>query len=424
MSKASAVTFLRCTECGASVELRSAVSSQRVVCAHCGAAMDVRSGALLKVDKWRKAARSGPQDLRIGQRGRLRDVEYEIIGVVGRSERDYRWGEYLLFNPAEGIRWLLVQQGHWSFGGPLHGVDAANHPKIAAGDVHYSGTRFRRYHEGFADVFHASGEFPWRIRIGDHTRITDYVAPPQLLSLEKSNAERSWTLFEYLPVAEVERAFDVKLPAPRGITPHQPNAHQRNLKSFGIAAAALSILLWVAHRAATADFGNQQIVGTALDAPTAYGGHTVVVASFEVLGRPAPATLRSDANLKNSWLDLEYSMVNRESQEHFDIAQGLERYSGVDSDGSWSEGDSSKTTTFGPVPAGRYDLLLDAASGDASYASYTGDVSVYLTKGVSIHRIAWIAWLLIISVPVLMFWRSLVLEKNRWSGSEFSGGRS
>ena len=67
-------------------------------------------------------------------------------------------------------------------------------------------------------------------------------------------------------------------------------------------------------------------------------------------------------NLDNMWVDLDYSLVNRATQENFDAYGTAERYHGRDSDGDWSEGDATPNTAFASIPRGAYDLVVEASA--------------------------------------------------------------
>jgi hypothetical protein len=64
--------------------------------------------------------------------------------------------------------------------------------------------------------------------------------------------------------------------------------------------------------------------------------------------------------LDNQWLDLDYSLVNRQTQQAYGAYAVAEYYRGRDSDGSWSEGDPSPDTGFASIPRGTYDLVVEA----------------------------------------------------------------
>src|SRR3546814_6342974 len=66
--------------------------------------------------------------------------------------------------------------------------------------------------------------------------------------------------------------------------------------------------------------------------------------------------------LDNAWVDLDYALVDRRTQVSYQAFGVAERYSGRDSEGSWTEGDRSSAIKMATVPAGIYDLVVDASA--------------------------------------------------------------
>jgi hypothetical protein len=66
--------------------------------------------------------------------------------------------------------------------------------------------------------------------------------------------------------------------------------------------------------------------------------------------------------LQNAWIDIDYSLVEQKSQESYDAYALAEYYSGTDSDGSWTEGDTSPTATLSSIPRGTYDLVIETSA--------------------------------------------------------------
>ena len=105
---------------------------------------------------------------------------------------------------------------------------------IAAGEVStaprlavWRGTRYRHFQATTARVEAVLGEFYWEVKKGETTDVSDYVAPPRILSEEKYANEVTWSEGSYVPKEEVEQAFALKtpLPAPEGVGSNQPWPH-------------------------------------------------------------------------------------------------------------------------------------------------------------------------------------------------------
>ena len=103
---APAVKALTCPSCGGTVTLRAAGYSVTVACEYCGSILDVASPEVKLITEYQHALEG--LAIKLGARGTLKGVEWEVVGYLGRSEHGtYPWSEYLLFNPYHGYRWLV-----------------------------------------------------------------------------------------------------------------------------------------------------------------------------------------------------------------------------------------------------------------------------------------------------------------------------
>jgi hypothetical protein len=118
--RAGAVRTLACPSCGAAIALRAAGWTQTVACSACTAVLDAADPSLRVLRRAEERVRVSPR-LPLGARGTLpawRGVPHEVIGFQLREIRvddvPYTWGEYVLFNPYHGFRYLTEYDGHWS----------------------------------------------------------------------------------------------------------------------------------------------------------------------------------------------------------------------------------------------------------------------------------------------------------------------
>jgi hypothetical protein len=166
--------------------------------------------------------------LEIGDEGKIEGTRFRVIGMLGRSieieKERYRWEEYLLHDPAEGFRWLVVADGHWNF---VETIEAGLVTESTSSAT-YDDWTFRALSSGQARVDWAAGELPWEVTIGDKTNVKDFVAAPHVLSKEWTDDEITWSRGTYMPPEVVSRAFGKRaLPKPVGRAPNQPRALKR-----------------------------------------------------------------------------------------------------------------------------------------------------------------------------------------------------
>jgi hypothetical protein len=374
---APAVRALTCPSCGGSVTLRAAGYTVTVACQYCGSILDVADPQVKLVTEYHQAA--AELEIPLGTRGTLEGVEWEAIGYLQRSENGvYGWEEYLLFNPYHGYRWLIKVRGGWSFGELLTVTpEYVTYDKLAVGGQSYG----RFFGDGHAQVDYVLGEFYWRVAVGEEVETGDWVRPGWMLSREANAKEVAWSRSRLLPAKEIKAAFGV---APdRWIwppLPHQTSPHWPFLKTgtkIVLAAAGFLLLLMVF-------FGGTSWTGA--------GSFPIAADGREQTARLGPITLprawqsvevRADVpRLENGWVDLDYSLVNRATQQVYEAYGAAERYSGSDSDGPWTEGSRGSSVTIASVPAGTYDLVVEYKgnkwpSGPDYFAQTDGWMSAY-----------------------------------------------
>lgn len=252
---------VNCPHCGGPLTLHAPDKTERVSCPNCSSLLDCRQGNLqylttLTIDKMHPV-------IPLGSEGLLQGTSYTVIGFMRRSVTvggtDYFWSEYLLYDPQQGFRWLVHSDGHWNFVRPV----SPGEVQISAFEAKVNGRSFKLYQGNEATVRYVLGEFYWKVSVGERVRATDFIAPPEMLSVEASGTapdetaadaaaqklapraeEVQYSLGTYLPHAELEQAFNLK-PLTRGwkVAPNQPNPVDRQIYAYwGMFALLLLIL--------------------------------------------------------------------------------------------------------------------------------------------------------------------------------------
>jgi len=226
----TAVRTLGCPACGASLTLRAPGSAVRMGCEYCGSelALDEVSDSTTASVLEAREAQVFKLRLPLGTRGELEGVQWEVIGAMDRyvvvDYIEYHWTEYFLYNPYRGFRWLVEDgRGHWSYVKPMPSVPASAGGRRAR----FKGRTYRHYQGGQAVVAKVKGEFNWEVRVGDRAGTDDFVAPPYMLSIERTGEEVNWSHGEYKTPDEIAEAFGVRLGRAAGICPHAPNPYDR-----------------------------------------------------------------------------------------------------------------------------------------------------------------------------------------------------
>lgn len=417
---AATTAALNCPKCGGPIALRTPGLTASVVCPSCASVLDTTNPTLKILVEGSKKLKQVEPLIPLGARGMLQGKEWEVTGFMQRhaAEAQYKWREYLLFNPWHGFSWLVEENGHWNLVRTTMNMPRLNSSETEAS---WNGKTYKIFQRGQATVEFVLGEFYWRVKTGDRTQTSDFIAPPHILSHEHDGSEFSWSQGVYLSPEEVKQAFSLEreLPKPQGIFLNQPG----RFKSFSQLVSALLI-------AALLVFAAQIYVWVSAPNKLAFNADwsyrlpdstTRFFESqpFELDGGDNNVELQTSApGLSNAWLETELTLENVETGERFVTSQGLEYYSGTDSDGAWSEGSQSNDGLIIDVPSGKYKLLAELTAADPNMASEVLNLKV--VRGVPIISNFLFAGCALLLLFVVLNWINAAFETQRWSESEYS----
>lgn len=416
--QAGQVKTFACPKCGSPLAIHSE-KIETVACGSCGSLLDATDPNYRILAEADRADRIDPA-IPLGSRGRLRQTDWEIIGFLRRLSKfegmEYSWSEYLLYEPKAGFAWLTESDGHWNFVRKL-----SQHPLSVAGthgnsDAMSGGERFKFFSGASAETIHVVGEFYWRVAAGEQVQVRDYVAPPKMLSEERTEREIVWSLAEYLEPEEVWTAFKLKT-SPRarlGIGPNQPNPHveanRRNFRLFWT-FSLLALLVQLGFVLASGGLLHRQ---TLVFRP---GDNEAINTAQFVLAKPARSLeVRHHTDLSNGWVTLNMALINKDSGASRETSQELSYYEGYDDGESWSEGRRNGRLTFAEVPAGTYHLVIDAEAAPNLRSAVGDRLEVWRDPA------GWTNWFLLQGIlvifPALSLWRKSSFETRRWADSD------
>jgi hypothetical protein len=415
------VRSLSCPSCGAAITLRALAWTQTVVCASCGSVLDARDPSLAILQKLDKALRITPA-IPLGTRGQWRGAPYEVIGFQVRKivvdEMGYFWREYLLFNPYHGFRYLTEYDGHWNDVVPLPAAPMSVAHQGKRG-MRAAGRSFRHFQSATATTTLIVGEFPWEVRAGDEVEARDYVDPPFLLSAEETKEEVTWSVGEYVDGAEVWRAFKApgQPPQRKGVFANQPSPlapFAGIWKPFGVLAAALLVLMLL--RLVTADAREVHRGSYPLHRPDTVPT-VFVTPAFDLAGDRANVAVDLDTDASNSWVALDYTLIEENTGAAYDFGREVSYYSGVDSDGSWTEGSRRDRARIANIPGGRYFLRVETI-GQTFGQPVTGTLRV--RRDVPSFLPFFLALLALALPPGILALRAHAFETRRWAESDYA----
>jgi hypothetical protein len=413
------VSGFNCRNCGAPVTPRALTWTQTIVCPSCGTIQDPRDPNVKILQQAERQQKITPR-IPMGARGMIHGVMYEVIGFQHRTitveGTRYGWGEYLLFNPYHGFRYLSEYEGHWNFIRALHAV-----PKTQIGRTHgnatLEGKTFRHFQTAAATTRYVLGEFPWRIRTGDRVMSSDYVAPPRLLSREEAEGEVTWSLGEYTSGRDVWRWFELpgRPPAAKGIFANQPSPYAGTPSRLWRMFLVLAALLLAVYLGRVVSAARQPVYSHAFRFAHAAGEPSFVTEPFDLPSGPSNVAIDVTTSLDNDWLYLDVALIDAEHGIAFDTGREVSYYHGRDSDGNWTEGSRKGRIRIPQVPAGRYYLRVEPEGNPVSRTPVSYSLTVLRDVPTQWPYAAALALLAI--PPVLVTWRSMKFEGRRWAES-------
>ena len=346
-------TALACPHCGAAVQLRAAGLAMSAVCGSCGVVIDTSRPEVRTIQNADVANRNLAPILPIGQRGRLFGTEYEVIGFVTREDRESNWSEYLLFNPWQGFRWLVTFEGHWSF---IERVPTIS--DLTSNAIEWQDRDYKFYAKNRATVTGVLGEFYWKVRRGEDADVCDYIAPPYILSKETYPGlnEFAWSHGIYVEPRLVADAFGVKDPAgfrPGGLfKPTEPLRRPvagnpppifRGSAARSFSSTFISCKPGRRWNSRIAQFTFPSARGgpnrptipqipTTLDPSAASASSEaakpMTTPHFSLAGPGQRVTIEAGTNVENSWLDLDFTLVNVQTNQSFPAEVEVSYYYG------------------------------------------------------------------------------------------------
>jgi len=414
------IRALTCPKCGAAISLRTGAQAQVVVCDHCLSVLDAQDPNLKVLQHFAGVLKVKPL-IPLGSKGNFKGDPYEVVGFQVRTIKvdgsPYSWREYLLWNPYKGYRYLSEYDYHWNditvIKTPPQRVAGVDPPAVV---LH--GETFKHFQTASATTTFVLGEFPWEVRVGDVAEVSDYVAPPNMLSSEKTNDETTWSYGTYTPPKQIWAAFGLtgSPPEPSGVFENQPDdampAARAQWKLFGVFAVVL-LALYIG----LSSMAREKTVfakSFRFDPP---GADSSAYASeiFPIDGGTSNVQVTIQSDVSNSWAFFDLALINDETGKAVDFGREVSYYYGSDEDGPWTEGSQDDISYLPSIPPGRYYLRVQP-EGPANGPSTHFTIS--LKRDVPRASWFWLALFLLIAAPLGSGFAAWAFESQRWKESD------
>ncbi|MBL0742030.1 DUF4178 domain-containing protein [Chryseolinea lacunae] len=409
-------------------------SSYTIACPKCQTVNTVRGKAMtlaltcsscktyFGVGKWSKDlttfGTSYEPVLPIGAKGKIDGKVYEVMGLVVKKEQKYKydWREYIIFNPFEGYAFLSEYNGHWNMVWPVDDVPPL---AMSASDFVDEGFHFRLFQKYKAKVIYAVGEFFFDVvHITETTFNREFIAPPLLFALEKSDDSVLWCKGEYMTPSEVASAFQIpvsKLPSKTGMGYTQPMMG----KIKNGAVVSFSILVFIFLLIA------QMFFSGSAEEKVVYQGNFFQAdlkdqkffktSSFTLEGGSKSLEVVVVAPLLNDWFFAEFSLIDETTGTETIFTKDVEYYQGYEDGESWSEGSTKGEAFLSQIPAGKYHINIYPEFSTSSH-----EFSLTVKRDVAAWSNFWLTLLMLSVFPIGYFIRRNWMEKKRWSESDYS----
>ncbi len=213
-TKETSVFSIKCTNCAAPLKILGGGRVTTVTCEYCGSVLDMTDHYKVVSqfhDKYRP-----PVPFTLGMQGRIKEVEWTIIGWVAYKTVDFpieRWSEFFLYSPLYGYGWLIYEEGDLSFSKrvrdfPLREWKDKGKPKT----VFYQKGHYIAAEDPYSvEIDFVQGELSWIAKADDKIRCWDYNGVNRKsLSIEESKQEVEVYLNERLNSQAVYESFGVE----------------------------------------------------------------------------------------------------------------------------------------------------------------------------------------------------------------------
>lgn len=428
--KRVALRQARCTNCNGALELKAPDAARRVACPYCGALHSVQGGELSFLQLLEKPPHEAL--IPLGARGQLHDPTvaapkgaaplWTCLAFLVRSctveGTRYPWDEYLLWNQAEGFRWLMQSNGHWTWLRPV----PAGEVELSFREAKYGGQKFRQYQTVYATTEYVAGECYWEVMAGEQAQASEFVEPPRSINVDLTATEATCTLGTLVEPQVLEKAFRLQRPlGPAvGVAPALPNPWAQKSSELwgwtGIWAVGLLALILVFSMFGTREVYYSGTFSVPPGAAPASADAQRFSEPFEVKASVPLEVVVAAPGLTNNWLGVSIDLVNEKTNEVVSVYAETSYYAGVDDGERWSEGSAEQTKTTDVVEKGTYVLRTTPSYEPTRAVDYT--VQVKADDGPGLCCPLFI-FLMLLAAPLFYSVRANSFETQKWNDSVF-----
>jgi len=202
---------IKCPNCASPLLAMGGGRVRTITCSYCGSVIDLDDN--YKILSQFKNAKRPNSPFKIGIKGKIKGVEYTIIGIVEYETTSYpleEWIDFLLFSPLYGYAWLTFEGGHIIFSRRTRDFPNLIWGEIPLRSSIHSQQKEYKYHSTYdAKIKFVEGELTWVAKKGDRYSFRELINPPYGMTIERSKDEIEYYSDEYMDREEIYRAFEI-----------------------------------------------------------------------------------------------------------------------------------------------------------------------------------------------------------------------
>lgn len=409
----------KCTNCQHEIHVATFPYAQSCACSSCGTLYVYED--LLRFVKVAGGKQKITPDIPIGTTGTIHGISYKIVGFIVKEERNKyrsRWREYTLFNEREGYAFLSEFDGHWMY---LREQGKTPVPEdMNTTGYNYEGVNYDLFNSYYYNVVYALGEFAANAFDDGNIKCQEFISPPTLWAREQSPKEGIvWFKGWHVERSDLRATFGeaINMPQQVGTGAVEPNGYVPLRKLFTGTLIGIAVLI-IIHLLASSGSSNRQILDKDFFFNDSSGVQTAVIGDLHLDKRRSNVKLVLIAPIKNTWMELEATLVNKKTGAEYSVSKGIEYYEGVEDGETWTEGSHQAEFYINEIPEGDYTLQLTAQrEKGVGLVNYYTISAFYDVSGV---RNLFICIGLLLLWPIFKFLRTYFSERKRWENSPYS----
>jgi hypothetical protein len=312
-----------------------------------------------------------------------------------------------LYNPLKGYATLAEYNGHWNFVQELGATPVSG----ADGTLSYNDITYSSYSGYTAQTVQAAGEFPFKMTSSYEVKVTEYINPPYMLSVESSAEEHVWYIGEYINNKDIKKAFQLEtIMPPLGVGATQPFISAFTSHALGKLAILITLIFCALHLVFYYAAEENVVFAETYFVSDSTARKEIYTKPFTLSEGSKNLEIKINTNVDNTWLYTGITLVNEANGDTYDLDIEAEYYHGYEDGSSWSEGSSWNSKVFSQVPGGKYYLIIYP---DRQMSFAPSRLEITATRDVVITSNMLVSLGILLIFPAIYFLRKQSFESKR-----------